>query len=235
MPQFLQPEKGLFKMIKRSELVSGVIVAVVATVLVAFARPVYGQEAQAPVIHMANLLANMQKTIDAKKAKAGEKFTAKTVTPATLNTGQVIPLGSILEGHVDSATPSEHHGDSTLVVTIDKLQLKGGKEIAVKAVIVKVSSLLPVFGGGNNHADDQHFDRVSGSAPSALPDQHADTSSTGGSKGPHPVKGLSVTSSVAGPNSGTFTQEKRNVHLSNENQFEVSLAVIPAGVILEKK
>jgi hypothetical protein len=218
-------------MINRNKVLSGMLITTVTIALLPLARPAYGQAANSQVIHMANLLANMQKTIDAKKAKPGETFTAKTVTPATLNDGTVIPLDSILEGHVDSATPSEHHGDSTLVVTIDKLQLKGGKEITVKAIVVKVSSLLPVF-GGEGQPDDQHFDRPSGSAP-MMPSQHRDVSSTGSSTGPHPVEGLSVTSSIAGSDSGTFTQKKRNVHLSNENQFEVSLAVVPAGVILQ--
>lgn len=217
---------------KRSKLLPGALIAAIAIAPFALARPVHGQNTHPPVIQMANLLANMQKTIDAKKAKPGEVFTAKTVTPATLNDGTAIPIGSVLEGHVDSVTPSEHHSDSTLVVTVDTLHLKGGKDIHVKAVIVGVSSLLPVFGGGGS-MDDQHFDRPSGSVPSTLPGDHGKLSDTGSSKGPHPVKGLTVASSVRESNSGTFTQKKGNVHLSNENQFEVSLAIIPTGTILE--
>jgi hypothetical protein len=230
----LHPERGFLKMNRRTKLVPEVMMAVVVTVLFALALPlpIHAQEAKPPVIQMANLLANIQKGVDAKKAKPGDVFTAKTVTPATLNDGTAIPPGSILEGHVDSATKSEHHSDSTLVVTIDKLRLKDGKVVPVKVVIVKVSSLLPVFGGGGK-ADDQHFDRPSGSAPSMMPGDHSEVSNTGSSNGPHPVEGLTVTSAVTESNSGTFTQKKNSVRLTDENQLEVSLAVVPAGTILQ--
>lgn len=221
-------------MIQRGRFFFATLLIAGACAMLTIAPPVQGQIVNSQVIQMANLLADMQKTIDAKKAKPGQPFTLKTVTPATLNTGQVIPLGSILEGHVDSATRSVHHSDSTLVVTIDKLHLKGGKEVAIKAVIVRVASLEPLL-GGDSQAQNQQFDRgrMQGSSAGA-PDQQSGTDETGARTGPHPVKGLSVTSSVTGPNSGTFTQKRNNVHLTNENQFEVSLAVIPKGVILQK-
>jgi hypothetical protein len=219
-------------MIKRSKILPGMLMTAITIALFPQARPVYGQDSNSQVIHMAALLATMEKTVDAKKAKPGETFTAKTVTPATLNDGTAIPLGSILEGHVDSATPSEHHSDSTLVVTIDKLQLQGGKEIAVKAIVVKVYSMLPTF-GDDSQASNQQFDRgrLQGSG-AAAPDQQSQAPASNAHKA-HPVKGLSVTSSITGPNSGTLTQQKKNVHLSNEDELEIQLAVIPAGVILQ--
>jgi hypothetical protein len=230
---FLGLEKGLSEMNKRNKLMSGLLLLVVAGVIFALALPTQAQEAKAHIIQMANVNANIEKGVDAKKAKPGDSITAKTVTPGTLNDGTGIPPGSILEGHVDSATKSEHHGDSTLVVTIDKLHIKGGKVIPVKAIVVKVSSLAPVFGGAGA-ADEQHFDRPARSAQSSVPNgDHGGVSENGSSKGPHPVEGLTVTSSVKDSNSGTFTQKRDNVRLTNENQIEVSMAVVPAGITLQ--
>ncbi|HUY80830.1 MAG TPA: hypothetical protein VMU92_03830 [Acidobacteriaceae bacterium] len=224
-------------MIKRNKILSATLMTALMTALLPLARPVYGQDANSGPIHMAALLVTVQKTVDAKKAKPGDEFTLKTVSPATLNNGTAIPTGSILEGHVDSATPSKHHSDSTLAVTIDKLKLKGGKEIAVKAIIVRVYSLLPVMGEGNASANQQFGSRrlQGGAAGMPDPNQESGSSSKGGNSGQHLVRGLSLTSSVTGSNSGTLTQKRRNVHLSNENELEVAVAVIPAGVILEQK
>jgi hypothetical protein len=217
---------------KRNKVVTGAILAIIATALIAFTQPVQGQEAKPEIIQMANLLANFEKTIDAKKAKAGDAFTAKTVTPATLNDGTAVPVGSVLEGHIDSATPSEHHSDSTMVLTIDKLHLKDGKDIKVKAILVSIASLEPAF-GGDGKADDQHFDRPAGAAPSMPGSASENTSSTGSQIGPHAVPGLTVTSSVKDSYSGTLTQKRGNVHLTNENQIQVSMAVVPSGITLQ--
>jgi hypothetical protein len=220
-------------MLTKQKAVPGALLAILATILVGFVQPVYAQDAKPEIIQMANLLANFEKTIDAKKTKPGEVFTAKTVTPATLNDGTAVPVGSVLEGQVDSATPSEHHSDSTMTVTIDKLHLKDGKDVHVKAIIVAVASLEPTFGGGGK-PDDQPFDRPAGSPPSMMPSSASgNTSANGSTTGPHAVPGLSVTSSVKDSNSGTFTQKKGNVHLSNENQIQVSMAVVPANTTLQ--
>lgn len=50
---------------------------------------------------------------------------------------------------------------------------------------------------------------------------------------PHEVAGLTLTSSIRDANSGKLTQAKGNVHLSNQNQIQVSVAVIPPGTILQ--
>ena len=57
--------------------------------------------APAHVIQMVNLVANVDKSIDTKKAKAGDPFNAKVATAGKLDDGTDVPAGSILEGHVD--------------------------------------------------------------------------------------------------------------------------------------
>lgn len=217
---------------KQIRILSAAIASALLAGVLATARPVYCQDANNSPIHMVGILADLQKTIDAKKAKPGDTFTAKTIYAATLNDGTVVPKGSLFEGHVVSATPSEHHGDSTLVVAIDKLRLKKGKEISVKAVIMNASSLLSTCPGcGFTQDSDLKSQRIQGGV-AQVPD--GEESEVAQKHRGNAIKGLTVTSSVTGPDSGTFTQKKKNVHLDNEVQLGIGVAVIPKGVILEK-
>jgi len=206
--------------------VPGALLSMLAMTLFTYIHPVYSQVEKPEVIQMTTVVANVDKTIDAKKAKAGDAFSAKTITGTTLNDGTIVPAGSVLEGHVDSVTPSQHHSDSTLVLTIDKLHLKDGKDIPVKATIVNVATFETAFGGGTGQPQDRPFD--TSTKDSARMNGVSDTQST--PTGPHAVPGLTLTSSITDPNSGTLTQKRDNVHLSNEIQIQVSMAVVPAGV-----
>ncbi len=204
----------------------GALLTILATCIPANVLSAYAQNEQAGTIQMTTVIANIDKTIDAKKAKADDSFSAKTVAGTTLNDGTVVPAGSVLEGHVDSVTPSEHKSDSKMVLTIDKLQVKGGKEIPVKATIINVATFETEMGGSSGQSQDRAFDTSARDTGR----MNGTSDAQSGSSGPHAVPGLTLTSSVTDPNSGTLTQAKGNVHLSNENQIQVSVAVIPPGV-----
>jgi hypothetical protein len=202
------------------------LLAFVAGTLLAYMLRADGQNANRRVIRMTSVLANIEKAVDAKKARVGDTFSAKTVTAGMLNDGTLVPVGSVLEGHVDAVTPSKDKSDSTMVLTIDTLRLKGGKDIHVKAVILSIATLLPVYGGG--HApDEQYFDRPAKATPNSQPNSNFESKSDIGIyPRPHPAPGLTLTSSVRDSSSGTLTQAMKNVHLSNEIQIQVALAVI---------
>ena len=185
------------------------------------------QAAEAPhnqVITMTNILANVDKAIDAKKAKADDSITARTTAATQLNDGTKVPVGSILEGRIDSVTPSEKKSDSTVVVTFNKLQIKDGKELPVKATLMSVTTTASddndkPYDPSNYRAGTQGDNKANGSnSPST---------------GPHPIAGLTVTSSPKDAASGTLTQAKKNVHLSSGVQLVVSVAAIPPGAILQ--
>lgn len=206
--------------------------AVLAAVLLA-SSACLAQTASAPaseaatntqVITMVNLLANVDKTIDAKKAKAGDPISAKTTAATQLNDGTKVPIGSMLTGHVDSVTPSEKKSDSTMVLTFDKLQIKNGKEVGVKATITNITSTAP-------EDNDKPYDPSSYRA--GTQGDNKANGQNGTPTGPHPIAGLTVTGSPKDPNSGTLTQAKGNVRLSSGVQLVVSVAVLPPGGILQ--
>jgi hypothetical protein len=184
------------------------------------------QAAETPhnqVITMTNILANVDKAVDAKKAKAGDPISAKTTAATQLNDGTRVPTGSILEGHIDSVTPSEKKSDSTMVVTFDKLQING-KELPVKATLISITTTASddndkPYDPSNYRAGTQGDNKANGSnSPST---------------GPHPIAGLTVAGSPKDAASGTLTQAKKNVHLSSGVQLVVSVAAIPPGAILQ--
>lgn len=177
----------------------------------------------AQTITMVNVGATLEKTIDAKKAKAGDPVSAKVSTAAQLSDGTKVPIGSVFTGHIDSVTPSEKKSDSTIRVTFDKLQIKNGNQIDVKAVLVSAMTTAP---GGGSGPYDQGLARQ-GAPNNANSDAQ---STTGGfSTTPHPIDGLTVTGSASDASSGTVTQSKGNVHLSSGVDLVFSIAIVPAG------
>jgi hypothetical protein len=185
------------------------------------------QAAETPhnqVITMTNVLANLDKAVDAKKSKADDPITAKTTAATQLNDGTRVPVGSILEGRIDSVTPSEKKSDSTMVVTFNKLQIKDGKELPVKATLIAITTTA-------SDDNDKPYDPSSYRAGSQG-DNKANGSNSP-STGPHPIAGLTVTGSPKDAASGTLTQAKKNVRLSSGVQLVVSVAAIPPGAILQ--
>jgi hypothetical protein len=113
--------------------------------------PAGAQPQQQKTIQMVQAQAQLDKTIDAKKAKQGDPVTAKLVADVQIPDGQPLPKNTVLEGHVDQVTASEHKSDSTVVVTFDKAKLKDGQEVPIKATILAMAApalMTPEAGGG---------------------------------------------------------------------------------------
>jgi hypothetical protein len=191
----------------------------------AAAGPEIQAQAGSNVVMMVNVPATLEKTIDGKKSKAGDAVTAKVSAVTQLNDGTKVPAGSVLVGHIDSVTASENKGDSTAVVTFDKLQIKGGNELAVKATVISVSSLLPSFGNEDKPYDPSSY------KPGSMGDNKTNGSNNqgSGSTAPHPIDGLTLSGTPKDATSATLTQAKKNVHLSSGVQLVVSVAPLPSG------
>ncbi len=82
------------------------------------------------------LNAELDHSIDSKKAKAGDSITARTTEAVKENGKTVIPKGSKLVGHVTKAS-AKANGDaeSMLAVQFDHAILKGGREVPLQASI----------------------------------------------------------------------------------------------------
>jgi hypothetical protein len=184
--------------------------AAVATILAfapfAVAEPSSSPQASAAQpsreIMMVNLQTTLEKSIDAKKSKAGDPVVAKVNAAAVLNDGTRVPSGSLLEGHIDSITPSENKSDSAVVFTFDKLQIKNGQELGVKATVIQVSSLSSAF------AQDKGTPDPAAHRPGAAGGSGLNSPSMQGqpqAQPQHGIEGLTLTGTVHDPTSATIT------------------------------
>jgi hypothetical protein len=81
------------------------------------------------------LRAELEKTIDAKKAKPGDPVLAKTMDELESEGAVVAPRGSKIVGHVVAVSPHEEDSPSRLEIAFDKLVLEHGAEVAMKATV----------------------------------------------------------------------------------------------------
>jgi hypothetical protein len=82
------------------------------------------------------LLAELTKSIDAKKAKQGDPVEAKTAIDLTKNGQVVVPKGAKLVGHVNDAKAKQKgESDSSLTLAFDEMITKDGQHVAMPAVV----------------------------------------------------------------------------------------------------
>jgi hypothetical protein len=82
------------------------------------------------------LLAELTKTIDAKKAKQGDPVDAKTAIDLTRNGQVVVPKGAKLVGHVaDAKSKQKGESDSTVTIAFDEMVTKDGQRVPMPATI----------------------------------------------------------------------------------------------------
>lgn len=181
---------------------------------------------QSPVQPGSIIYAELAKSVDAKKAKAGDEVQAKA-TQAVLSQGKiVIPKGSKIMGHVAQASPK---GDqpSQLVIGFDRAILKDGTQ-------VPLSVSLQALGGGVNAGavgPDQSPSGMSanrGISSSGMPGRPTGEAAGGyGTPGGNMGGGMGSTSAGAGADAGGVTTAETGpsaAHLNAGSRGVVGLA-----------
>ena len=96
------------------------------------------------------LNAELNSSVDSKKAKVGDKVEAHTTEEVRYAGRAIVPLGAKLEGHVTEATArSKGDSGSTLSIEFDKAIPKRGEEISLNLAIVAVASPQSDYSGGS--------------------------------------------------------------------------------------
>ncbi|ABF42274.1 hypothetical protein Acid345_3273 [Candidatus Koribacter versatilis Ellin345] len=101
--------------------------------------------------------AQLAKSIDSKKAKAGDEIDAKTTVGMSGANGLQVPEGSKIVGHItDAKAKSKGDPESSLTFAFEKIVLKDGKELPFRAVAQAIgpgqnaaASAFPESGGPN--------------------------------------------------------------------------------------
>ena len=92
------------------------------------------------------------KTVSADKARTGDPVHARTTQVATLPTGEAVPAGTEVTGHVVAAagfvydkTPYAKQKESQLTIKFDSLRL-AGKDVALKVMVRAMADPLTSWG-----------------------------------------------------------------------------------------
>jgi hypothetical protein len=204
--------------------------------------------------------AQLDNTLDTKKAKQGEAVTAKLVEGVEIPDAQALPKNTVLEGHVDQVQASDHKSDSMMVITFDKAKLKDGQELPIKATILAMAeppSMQAMNGGGpatgaappsagamgSGGGSSPSGSGSSGSAssgsgssaavPAAQPTNMPQANAGSPQAQQNGVPDVNLKSDIHEHNSAMFMSKGKNVHVPDGTQMEVALAIIPAGVKLQ--
>lgn len=194
--------------------------------------------------------AELNKSLDAKKAKQGDPVTAKLEESVKLSGEQELPKNTILEGHVDQAQASEHKSDSQIAVTFDKARLKNGQELPVKVTVMAITE--PVMAGQQNRAVSPMGGMADqpGAGPMAPTAQRMGNTAPGAGVQGTPMSAQQQTSAEGAPmqqtqesnvpgvtlqsdihehTSATFLSKGRNVSVPGGTQLGLAIALVPAG------
>jgi len=87
------------------------------------------------------LVAELSKSVDAKKAKPGDKVEARVTMDALSHGAVAIPRGAKIIGHVvDAKARIKEATTSTVEIVFDRVVLKNGREMPLKATIQAVGA-----------------------------------------------------------------------------------------------
>jgi len=186
--------------------------------------------------------AELSKSLDAKKAKPGDKIEVKTSMDMLSHGKIVIPRNSKIEGHITSAkSHTKDSPGSALGIAFDRIFIKDGKELPMQAAIQAIAPPLIIFNDapgtpaaiGGAPPGHQSSNVGSGDAPgtalssasqipsmkapaSAPPDSRPGSALTSESHGAVGMKETSVSSTKE---TNLITSSTRNVHLDGGMQL----------------
>jgi hypothetical protein len=178
----------------------------ITTTALVLSLPAMAKSAQQSTNQSQLVAANavLQTTIDAKTAKAGDVVTAKLTSSVQDPGGPELKRNTLLIGHIDQVQAAENNGVSTVILTFDKAQPKGGQPIAIKSTIVGIFSGGPVP-----------------PVPELNPQMKIE-------QRPSSAHGYSLMSDVQSDNSGVLKADGKNVRIGGGTGFQFAMAPVAA-------
>src|SRR5581483_10982304 len=86
----------------------------------------------------------LNRTLDARHAKPGERISGRIMQDVSLPDGATIPRGATIVGHIVSARPATAASGSQLVLKFDQIEF-GGRQAPVAAALRALASANEVF------------------------------------------------------------------------------------------
>jgi len=169
------------------------------------AQPSGGSDSQSTKVQFAPgtiIRAELTKSVDAKKAKVGDEVIGKTMDDFLSDKDEVLaPSGSKVLAHVAEVTPHQGETASTLGIAFDKMVLKNGNEVPLKASIQAIGLPESRAGGANEPMGGSGGPGAMSSVPSAGRGGYGGTAPSPGAGTPRSVNSQGPAN--ADPNSAT--------------------------------
>ncbi len=86
------------------------------------------------IVSGTRFLIGLRGPLSTNSAKAGDRFSARTLEPLPMTDGSVLPPGAEVRGHVDKVEAAHHTGRARMWLTFDDLKVPGGRAPLVAIV-----------------------------------------------------------------------------------------------------
>jgi hypothetical protein len=212
-----------------------------------------GSQATAASPRIVGVRARLQKSLDAKKAKEGDTVEASPEAKIHVAAGVDLDNHSRLLGRIDKVQPSVGGGDSAIGITFNRVRMKDGQEIPMKATILWIgeapNSLNPTVvsapadrttpgvGVGAGMSQVPPTQGYQGSEITGAPGRNGKRSV--GSAAPQVPAGISIQhdaipgvnffSDMGRADSGWFRSQKRNVSVPGGTVMAFAVVVLPSS------
>ena len=161
--------------------------------------------------------AELVKSVDVRKVKAGDKIEAKVVVPLVSNGQVLIPKGSRIIGHVTEAKPrSKDPKGSTVGIVFDTLSTKEG-QLIIQAAIQAIGPVEPAATNGIRSGFPVGISPVP--PPAGVAGQPADTSGLFLEPSSQGIVGLEGLSLSRSGQTSVVTSSHDNVRLEGGTQL----------------
>src|SRR5271167_1161498 len=176
--------------------------------------------------------AELNSSVDSKKAKVGDKVEAHTTEEIKYAGKTIVPRGAKLEGHVTEATArSKGDSGSTLAIQFDKAILKKGEEIPLNVSILAIAAPQGDFSGGSPGPGNDPMRSGGGSPASGSPmgTSHTPTATPGTPNNP----GGAADSTMGSNGAAQLSAKSRGVYgLSDLKLMAASSSASQATVLI---
>jgi hypothetical protein len=160
---------------------------------------------------LAGVSTQLVKPLDSETAAAGQAVAVKLNSGVKTPEGVKLPRGTELIGKVTAVTPAQKGSAASVTVVFTEAQLKGGKQIPVKATLL---AAYPASEGVEAQYSASTMDTVTDHVAS---DHTVDQE-------PGALPGVTLKAAVQDANSGTFSKTDGNFKLTAGTYLQIGVA-----------
>jgi hypothetical protein len=165
---------------------------------------------------LAGVSTRLVSPLNSQTATEGQTVTVKLDGTVKTADGVKLTRGTQLVGKITSVKPSQNGGPASVTLTFTTADLKGGKQVPVKATLL---AAYPGDQGEEAQYSDSTMNTVAGTVSG---EQTIDQE-------PGALPGVALKSAVDASESGTFSKTKGNFKLAAGTFLQVGIAPAPSG------